>query len=449
MIIKGSARGQSRTNVDRLARHLLATENETTDVAEIRGVVASGSLAEALHEMRAVSQGTRSRRPLYHASLNLDRDEAAEFSDARWLEAVDELERHLGLVGHARAVVRHVKHGRAHVHCVWSRIDPVTLRVVHDGQNYRLHERCARELERRWQLRPAVGPHTRPQGTPRPVARATHGCWQAQERTGVKVEDVADRLRRAWTTTTTAAAFKRAIEAEGWCLANGRRGLILIDEAGTPHSLPRRLGLKADEVRKRLAVLDATALPTVDDAKRAAGRRQQPGRNSMPKKTTYGASGTRRRADRRRPDEQALSPDYWKALGYEVEATPDVLVVALSPTTRIEDRGDRMTLVRDGEPTDAEISALVTAGRERGWEQIRFFGGSPEFQRRARLEALRQGYTLDQISLECEDGLPKPLAAQPMPNHIKRRLLPTPPEEVAAPVPAVPAPEPAAPGWRP
>ncbi len=446
---------QDKTNIERglfdeeLARHLLAQENEATDVIEIRGVVACTSLAEALHEMRAISLGTRSRRPLYHASINLDRAEAG-LTDGQWLGAVDELERHLGLVGHARAVLRHVKRGRAHVHCVWSRIDPITLRVVHDSQNYLRHERCARELERRWRLNPVTGVHTRVKGTSRPVAAATHGCWQAQERTGIRVDEVSDKLRRAWTTTTTAAAFKRAVEAKGWCLANGRRGIVLVDEAGTPHSLPRRLNMKAAEVRRRLAVLDATALPTVDDAKQAAKGRREPGRNTMPRRTSYGASGTRRKADRRLPDDQPLSPDYWRRLGFEVDVGADALIITLSPTTRLEDRGDRLALIRDGEPTDAEIAVLVAAGRERGWQQIRFSGGSPEFQRRARLEALRQGFRLDQISLECEDGQPKPLAAQPLPNHLKRRLLPAPqPEQApAAPVPDAPAPTPA-PEFRP
>ena len=264
MIIKGSARGQSSADATALARHLLAAENASVAVLELRGVAAI-RLPEALAEMRALSLGTRTRRALYHASINPDRDEAPGLTDRQWFEAADELERRLGMTGHQRAVVRHVKNGRAHVHVVWGRVNPVTFRVAHDGQNYRRHEECARALERRWRLRPVMGVHTRPRGTRRPVVRATHGDWQAQERTGIRVEDVARLLRRCWDEAADGAAFRAAVWAAGLSLASGRRGIVVIDAAGTPHSLPRRLGLRAGIVWQRLADLDPAALPTADD----------------------------------------------------------------------------------------------------------------------------------------------------------------------------------------
>jgi hypothetical protein len=121
------------------------------------------------------------------------------------------------------------------------------------------------------------------------------------------------------------------------------------------------------------------------------------------------------------------------------------LAVHLSPTTTLLDHGDRIVLDRAGEPSDEEIRLLVTAGKERGWTEVRFFGGSADFQRRARLEALRQGYRLDQISLECEDGKPQPLAAAPMPEHIRKKLAPPaePEPTPTDPLPGTPAPAPA------
>lgn len=144
-------------------------------------------------------------------------------------------------------------------------------------------------------------------------------------------------------------------------------------------------------------------------------------------------------ADSSRPTRKRypLDPTYWTGLGYEVEATfPDYLVIRLSPTSTLEDRGDRLTLNCPGEPSDSDIRLMVQAGKDKGWTGIRFSGGSSEFQKRARLEALRQGYSMDQISLECEDGKPKPLASAPMPDHIRRQLQPP-----ADPAPALPAPE--------
>jgi hypothetical protein len=440
MVIKGSARGATKADGIKLAKHLVSSENETVSIVAMNGVAAT-DLASAIEEMRLLAAGTRARQALYHASINLDRAEAPTLTREQWLEAACELGKRLGMEENARLIVQHVKRGRPHIHVVWSRVHPVSLKLARDSHNYRTHEQTSRFLEEKWRLRPVDGAFTRPKGTPRPVAIATHKDWQAAERTGVRVADVADRLKQAWDSTTTARAFQRAVEAEGWHLARGRRAcVVLVDHAGTPHSIPRRLQVKAAIAHRRLKAL--TGLPTVEEAKAT-------GRNVMPKKTAYGAA-RRRRDDRDREPIHPLSPDYWKALGYEVEAFVDHLAVKLSPTTTLLDHGDRMVLDRAGEPTDEEIRLLVTAGRERGWTEIRFFGGSADFQKRARLEALRQGYRLDQISLECEDGKPKPLAAVPMPEHIRAKLLPAEPEPTpAAPTPELPAPAAPAPEFRP
>jgi hypothetical protein len=150
--------------------------------------------------------------------------------------------------------------------------------------------------------------------------------------------------------------------------------------------------------------------------------------------TEFGMSDARPRRGRRPDDRGALSPDYWRQFGYDVEELSDALRIRFPGGTLLYDRGSRLTLSRVGEPTDDEIRILVAAGKSRGWESIRFSGGSPGFQRRARVEALRQGYRLDQISLECEDGTPQPMSAAPMPDHIRRRLLP-PAEPVPNPMP--------------
>lgn len=442
MVIKGSARGATRADGIKLAKHLLSGENESVSVISLDGVAAT-NLAEAIEEMRLLAMGTRAGHGLYHASINLDRVEAPTLTQAQWLECVDELGHRLGMDGHARAVVQHVKRGRPHIHVVFSRVHPLTLKVARDSHNYRIHEQTSRALEERLQLRPVIGAHTRPKGTRRPVAVATHDDWQAQERTGVSVADLADTLRQAWNGTTTASAFKKAVEAEGWCLARGRRGIVLVDHAGTPHSIPRRLQLKAADVHKRLATLNAASLPTVEDAKK--------GNRPMPQTRKFTANrGRRRQADvELMPTNSPLSPDYWLGLGYTVEQFPTHLTVALSPNTQLHDYGDTLTLERAGEPTDEEIRILVAAGKARGWTEIRFFGGSEEFQKRARLEALRQGYSMEQISLECEDGKPRPLAASPMPDHIRRKLAPPPAEPEQMPTLPAPVPESPAPEFRP
>ena len=163
----------------------------------------------------------------------------------------------------------------------------------------------------------------------------------------------------------------------------------------------------------------------------------------------FSVSDANLRRGRRPNDRGALSPEYWRQLGYDIEELSDAIRIHLPGGTVLYDRGNRLTLSRAGEPSDTEIRILVAAGKARGWTEIRFSGGTPEFQRRARVEALRQGYRLDQISLECEDGDPQPMSAAPMPQHIRRRLAhPAEPEPPSAP-PSDAVLQPHAPGARP
>lgn len=275
----------------------------------------------------------------------------------------------------------------------------------------------------------------------------SHRCWQAQERTGIPIPEVAATLRRCWDGAEDGKAFAASLHLTGLYLAIGRRGIVAVDLAGTPHALPRRLGLTVAAVRSKLADLDAEALPSVDGIKAALQRQTTPGRITMPK-DIFAARRPRRR---RVPDElpQPLDPDYWRRMGYHVEPLPGALMITLSPATRLEDRGDALVLHRQGDPTPEETRLIIAAARERGWDSIRL-DGSPEWQRQARLEALKQGFPLSAITLACEDTEP-PATATAMANHIRRRLLPTQPEEAPAPLADIPVPAHESPvlGYRP
>lgn len=414
MVIKGSARGASAPDVRSLAAHLLHGENETVAVLQISGTTAT-ELGAALMEMRAVSLGGRTRRALYHASLNVAPEEVAAMSLARWRESVDELERQLGLSGHPRAVIRHRKRDRDHVHVVWARVDGRTLKCVSDANNYLTHEQTARVLETRFGLRPVVGVHTRAAGTPRPVAMATHRCWQAAERTKRPVADVAARMRAAWDQSRNGKQFAAALQAWGLSLAAGRRGLLVIDEDGTPHALARRLGLRAAEVRRKLADLNEADFPSVEDARRAPKKRRT---------KTMTAMGVRNASVEEHfpgEDEWKRIEQYWQDLGYNPLRRWDAVLV-IADGAFIIDTGGRIEIESEGPPTDKQVAVLVAACVARNWGGIHFFGAE-EFQRRAKAEAIRQGYPADQITLECEQlsGGGRP-AEEAMPLHLRRRL---------------------------
>ena len=263
MIIKGKPAG----SVGFWSKHLLRTDtNEKAEIKEIRGLLAD-NLPTALREMQAVASGSRSHgnfmyqaniNPLAHEHLTLE----------QWKESIDLLEKNLGLEGHQRVVVEHIKEGRQHYHVIWNRVDVDNLRVADMGGNYYSHERTARELEQRFGLEPTPRVHGEREG-PRTQERPPEQ-WEEERaaKTGIDVDVMKAELTQLWRTTDSGKAFAAAIEERGYALAKGdRRDFCVIDQAGDEHSLARRLeGVKAKEVREHMADVDRDTLPSVREA---------------------------------------------------------------------------------------------------------------------------------------------------------------------------------------
>ncbi len=263
MIIKGNARSGA---VD-LARHLLrADTNELVSVLEIRGTAAS-DLQGCFREMEGVAAGTRCGRPLYHANIDPARDYV--MTDEQWAEAVVELETELGLTDQPRVLVKHVKHGREHMHIVWSRVDTDHMRAIPDSHNYRKHETVSRRLEKRFGHEMVQGVHVdRDADTPRPEAEFKTAEAQQADRLKIDLRQVKETLTGLWQHTDGAQAFAAALDTEGYILARGdRRDFVVIDPAGGVHALARRLdGVKTADVRARLEPI-ADILPSADQAR--------------------------------------------------------------------------------------------------------------------------------------------------------------------------------------
>jgi len=259
MVIKGSARGGAAS----LAKHLARTDtNEKMEVRELRGVCAE-ELTDALLEMEAVASGTRSRRPFYHASINTRADEVLTPEQER--QAIDRLEAELGLTDQPRAVVAHVKEGRAHLHVVWSRIDLESMTAIPDSHNYRRHELVARELEREFGHARVQGAHIERDGVPRPDRTPSHAEMMQAERSGLTPQEAKAEITAIWQRTDDGKSFAAALDEAGWILAAGdRRDFVVVDRHGEPHSLARRVeGAKAKEIRERLADLGHDRGPVV------------------------------------------------------------------------------------------------------------------------------------------------------------------------------------------
>jgi hypothetical protein len=278
MIIKG----KSRAGPQQLATHLgNAEKNERVSLVETRGTLAQ-DLRGALIEMDAYAAGTRCERSLYHAAIS----PAPPYvlTPEQRAEAIEALEKRLGLGGHARVVVMHEKLGRQHIHVVWSRIDLEKMRSVSDSHNYRKHEEVARDLERRFGHDRVQGAHHEREGIERPDRTPSRAELRQEERTGITGKQVKEEVTAAFRASDGAEAFRAALAERGYLLARGdRRDYVILDQKGGIHSLARRIdGMRAAELREFMATMNPEAVPSIDQAReiieerdRRAGERKE------------------------------------------------------------------------------------------------------------------------------------------------------------------------------
>jgi hypothetical protein len=233
--------------------------NERAEVKEIRGVAAD-TLSGALKEMEAVASGARTTKPFYHASINTRADE--KLTDEQRTEAIDQLEKALGLTGQPRVVVIHEKEDREHCHIVWSRIDIDRMAAISDSHNDRKHEEVARDLERKFGHERVQGAHAEREGKERPERTPSHVEMLQAARIGVPIKDAKELMTGIWRNSKSGKEFQTGLEKQGWTLARGdRRDFVAIDPRGGVHSVARRIeGAKAVDVRNRFSDLDPKKL---------------------------------------------------------------------------------------------------------------------------------------------------------------------------------------------
>lgn len=270
MIIKGKSRKGPR----QLGTYLDSPgENEHVEKLEIRGTIAQ-DIPGAIHEMDAYALGTRCEKPLYHAMINPEPPN--RLSEAQCMEAVDALEEKLGLRGHSRVVVLHEKHGRQHLHVVWSRINTDEMKAVHLGHNYRKHEEVSRDLERRFGHGRVQGVHAEREGVARPDRTPSRAELRQEERTGISGKEVKRDVTEVFHASDTAEAFKAALEDRGYIFAQGdKRDFVIMDRKGGIHSLAKRIdGMKTKELREFMAPIARDSLPSVAHARELAEGRE-------------------------------------------------------------------------------------------------------------------------------------------------------------------------------
>ena len=277
MIIKGG----SRSAPSQLGKHLLRTDtNERVEILQLQSP--AGNLTEALRDWQFLSAGTKGTKGLYHA--NIDPDARYRMTPEQWLRSVNVLEEKLGFQSQPRAVVLHEKYGRQHIHVVWQRTDVETMTLRSDSQNYRRHEEASLALEQEFGHEHVPGKHAkrdREKQPDLPKSEFTHAEWQQTVRTGLDPRDRKDIITGLYENCENGNAFRSALEAESYVLAQGdRRDYVIVDRDGEIHSLGRQIkGIKAKDLREFMEDIDRDKLPTAEEAR---ARQTQQQRESEP-----------------------------------------------------------------------------------------------------------------------------------------------------------------------
>ncbi len=260
MILVSNQRGGAKN----LALHLLKDENDHVEVYEMRGF-ASENLIGALNEAYAVSRGTQCKQFLFSVSLNPPQTEKVNIVD--FLEAIERIEKKMGLDDQPRAIIFHEKEGpggpRRHAHAVWSRINMEEMKAVQLSFTRKKLRSISRELfrEHGWKM-----PRGLMDSKERDPKNFTLAEWQQAKRIGKDARDIKTIFQDAWTVSDSKAAFAHALEERGYKLARGdRRGFVAVDHQGEVYSVPKWAGVKTRQARDRLG--DEQALPSVTEVK--------------------------------------------------------------------------------------------------------------------------------------------------------------------------------------
>jgi hypothetical protein len=253
VILKGKERG----NAKQLATYLLTmADNEHVELHDLRGF-SSNTLKSALQEIGAVSRGTRAKNSMFSLSLNPPPKERVSVREFE--EAIEAVERKLGLENQPRAVVFHEKDGRRHAHVVWSRIDAKEMKAINLPHFKMKLTDASRQLflDHGWQL--PKGLISSKERDPAAYSRAE---WQQAVRAKQDPKALKTMFQECWAASDSAKAFQQALQARGYTLAHGdRRGHVAVDFRGEVFAIAKWTGQKTKSVRARLG--DENALPSI------------------------------------------------------------------------------------------------------------------------------------------------------------------------------------------
>lgn len=402
MILKGNQRGNGAD----LATHLMnAFDNESIEIAQVHGAVAD-DLHGAFAEFEAVSRGTKAKEYLYSLSIS----PPSPLTREQYAEAIDAIEDRLGLAGQPRAVVFHVKDGREHCHVVWSRTNIEKMRAVHMAHDRRKLMDLACELSRKFGLDLPSGLQAweAKQSYEKERLEPTLGEKAQEQATGISPEQRRDEITAAYEHSDTADSFRAALEQKGYVLARGdKRGLVVVDNSGNPHSLTRYIkGHKASAVKAKLASLNPAHLPSVDEAQaqvRQHAQAQDDRQREQKQEQERGQDGERDRleefrsqAEKRLAEQQATRRLEFTQAEQELLTRQQAEKLALHAAQKSESRG---VLFR----VRSAVADLI--GRTPGMRSVlshiqKMTHLDPKERHRLENEALARRYAREKLDIE-------------------------------------------------
>lgn len=267
MIVNGS----SNRCVSWWTQHLESEVNEEFRIVESHGLRGS-DINGMLQEMMDLAQGTKCQNPFYQ--INFSPAPGERLTLEQWDTVRQVAERQHGFEGQPYFMVMHTKHGEEHPHYVYFRVNLETGKTISDSHDARKNHAIAREVERQLGLQKVIGPYDRQPGTPRPERAPERWEMLRGMETGIDPRDVAAEVTALFRQSDNGQAFKAALEAHGYELVTGKRGLLTLDSAGKEHSLARRCGITAKELDAFMQDVDRAAVPTVEQAKAAYQERK-------------------------------------------------------------------------------------------------------------------------------------------------------------------------------
>jgi len=262
VIIKGA----SRRNVKFWAKHLTDTKkNDRAEMVDKRGLL-SENLTDMLHEIQDNAHLTKCKNAMYIASFSPAIGE--KLTEVDWERAYEIFEKQRGIPeGQRRIVYEHEKEGRTHRHVVWDRIDAEKMKAFPDAHDWKICAVASQEITQELGLQHTPGILFREPGAPRPERNPKSWEMFRGMESQIDVQELAADVQALHRQSKTGQQFKAALEAHGFELATGKRGLLILDNAGKEHSLARRCGITQKEINAFMRDVDREALPTLDQAK--------------------------------------------------------------------------------------------------------------------------------------------------------------------------------------